>query len=182
MTATERTALDQALCAVMDGRATPQQWEHVEAAWARDPSLREQWTVWQTAADGLRSADLLAHRVGTVDLLERLHGALPVRLPTARPRREWLAPFAVAAGFFAMAVGVTQLRPEAPTDTVLTAAPFETVPMRGLVGTSFAQTAAGRTLAPGVSGRDSVMLSEPALEGLDWPSPAAEGAASGPRP
>ncbi|MDR7334755.1 hypothetical protein [Roseateles asaccharophilus] len=170
------------MSAVMDGCATPQEWAQVERAWAQDPSLRERWANWQTAADGLCSADLLAGQGRAGDLLDRLHAALPAQLPAVRRRREWLAPFAVAAGFVAMAVGITQLRPAAPPDAGLAAARIETVPMQGLVGTSFAQTASGRTLAPDVVVRDSAASAEAPLEWRDWSPPAGDPAASGPRP
>ena len=178
----DRNSLDQALSAVMDGRATALEWERVEAAWAQDPALRDRWAAWQTAADGLRSADLLAGAAPPQTLLDRLHAALPAQMPVVRRRREWLAPFAVAAGFFAMAVGITQLQPAVPADPGMAAVRIETVPMQGLVGISFAQTAAGRTLAPDIAGRQAAGPAEASLEGLDWPTPASDGAASGPRP
>lgn len=178
----ERTALDHALSAVMDGRATVQEWAQVEAAWAQDPSLRERWIAWQTAADGLRSADLLASRTDAEDLLNRLRADQSTQVPAMRRRREWLAPVAVAAGFFAMAVGITQLQPEAPSNAGLAAARIETVPMQGLVGTSFAQTAAGRTLTPDMGGRDVAVPADLTLERLEWPAVPVDGAASASRP
>lgn len=182
MVSPQRTSLEQALSAVMDGRATEQEWTQVDAAWAHDPALRERWAAWQTAADGLCSSDLLAPRPGHEDLLGRLHAGIPAPAPATPRRREWLAPFAVAAGFFAVALGVTRLPPATPADAGLVAARQSTVPMQGLVGTSFAQTAAGRTLTPDVAPAEVAWPSESSPEWLDWSAPSADAGASSPQP
>lgn len=56
MVSADQAMLGEALSAVMDGRATPADWARVQAAWARDPSLRERWALWHAAGDGLRAA------------------------------------------------------------------------------------------------------------------------------
>lgn len=173
MVSAERPALDQALSAVMDGGATPQQWALVEAAWSQDAALRERWALWQAAGDGLRSADLATTRRHPAALLSALHAAMPVPAPASARRNEWWSPFAVAAGFVALALGVTQLRPAAPVDVGPVAARMVRMPAQGLVGISFAQTAAGAALPGGVvGGGDAAWQPLPSLDALDSSMPA----------
>lgn len=167
----DRTLLDEALSAVMDGCATPAEWARVNAAWATDPALRERWALWHAAADGLRAPELAGLHREPGALLAALHAQLPAEPAPPRRRRDWLAPFAVAAGFVALAVGLGALRPEPAGDAVYAAAPVPTPRAQGLSGQSFAETAAGRTL-PGDA--------PPAA--IDWGLALPEPATSGPRP
>lgn len=173
-------ALGQALSAVMDGSATPAEWRLVEAAWAADPGLRERWALWHAAGDGLRSAELLALHRDPWALLDALHAQMPASTAEGvapRRRRDWLAPFAVAAGFVAVAVGVSALRTPAGPDETVAAAPLSTPRAQGLVGLSFAQTAAGRTLPDWSGAQDSGLPTQAPPEIIDWglslPEPAA---------
>jgi negative regulator of sigma E activity len=179
---TDGTELGLALSAVQDGRATARDWALVESAWARDPALRERWLLWQTAGDGLRSPDLLMTARRSEELLKVLHAAMPAAGSSDAPRREWLAPLAVAASFVALALGVTQLRPAEPPRENLAVAPGSAPVMQGLAGTSFAQTAAGRTLAASIVASDAAWPAEPALGWPDSTASQAGPAASEPGP
>lgn len=181
MTRTDDTALAQALSAVMDGQASAADWALVNAAWDADPALRERWALWHAAADGLRSAELPAAHRDPAALLDALHARLPAPV-AALPRRrgEWLAPLAVAAGFVAMAVGLGTLRPPAAPEPLVAAAPNTTPRAQGLVGMSFAQAAAGRTLPAVGAARDPVLLDPVAPESIDWGAALPDAAASRP--
>ncbi|MEO6276810.1 sigma-E factor negative regulatory protein [Roseateles sp.] len=172
--------LQEALSAVMDGRATPAEWARVNAAWAADATLRERWALWHAAGDGLRSAELPALHREPHTLLDALHAQMPAPL-LAHPRgRDWFAPFAVAAGFVAVAIGIGALRTPASPDTLAAAAPFATPRAQGLAGMSFAQTAAGRTL-PSLSGsHEAGVLVNVPPEIIDWGLALPEQAASRP--
>ena len=161
-------ALNEALSAVMDGRATPADWARVNAAWASDPGLRERWALWHAAGDGLRS-ELPPLQREPEALLAALHAQLPGETEQRR-RREWLAPLAVAAGFIALALGVGLLRPAPVGDVEVATAPLATPRAQGLSGLSFAQTAAGRTLL------------DASPETIDWNLTPPEPAASSPHP
>ena len=139
-------ALNEALSAVMDGRATPADWARVNAAWASDSDLRERWALWHAAGDGLRSAELPELHRKPEALLDALHAQLPAETPPPSRRGDWWAPLGVAASFVAMALVVGLLRPAPAVDTEVAAAPIATSRAQGLGGLSFAQTAAGRTL------------------------------------
>ncbi|MDR7295788.1 negative regulator of sigma E activity [Pelomonas aquatica] len=171
------TALDQALSAVMDGRATPEEWAQVNAAWAGDPGLRERWALWHAAGDGLRSAELPALHREPQRLLDALHARMPAPVVEHPRRRDWFAPLAVAAGFVAMAVGVGALRPAPAPQAVVAAAPAATSRVQGLAGMSFAQTAAGRTLPALGTAREAGLPVDAPPEIIDWglalPEPAA---------
>lgn len=168
-------SLNEALSAVMDGRATSADWLRVNAAWASDAQLRERWALWHAAADGLRSAELTGRHREPEALLAALHARLPASLAERQSRRDWFAPVAVAASFVAMALGVSVLQPRPAPDNVIAAAPITTPRAQGLSGLSFAQTAAGRTL-PGVA-REAGLPGELSPETIDWglalPDPAA---------
>lgn len=169
--------LNEALSAVMDGRATAVDWARVNAAWASDPDLRERWALWHAAADGLRSTDLRKVHREPEALLAALHAQAPAAQPVRSRRREWLAPIGVAASFVAMALGVSMLRPTSAPVALAAAAPITTPRAQGLSGLSFAQTAAGRTLpAVGVA-READLPGELSPETIDWalalPDPAA---------
>lgn len=155
--------LNEALSAVMDGRATPADWARVNAAWADEPALRERWALWHAAGDGLRCAELPALHRQPQALLAALHAQLPAEAAESANRRDWLAPLAVAAGFVALALGFGLLRPSPTGDTAVAAAPIATPRVQGLSGLSFAQTAAGRTLPDAPPEIDwSLALPEPA--------------------
>ncbi|MDR7271824.1 negative regulator of sigma E activity [Pelomonas saccharophila] len=162
-------ALNEALSAVMDGRATPADWARVNAAWAGDPGLRERWALWHAAGDGLRAELPALHREPEA-LLTALRAQLPVEAAEPRHRREWLAPLAVAASFVAFALGFGLLRPAPAGDVEIAAAPIATPRAQGLSGLSFAQTAAGRTLP------------DAPPEVIDWNLTLPEPAASQARP
>lgn len=163
-------ALNEALSAVMDGRATPADWARVNAAWAADPGLRERWALWHAASDGLRSAELPEMHRPPEALLEALHAQLPAAAAQPPRGRDWLAPLGVAAGFVALALGVGMLRSAPPADVEVSAAPIATPRAQGLSGLSFAQTAAGRTLP------------DAPPEVIDWNLTLPEPAASQARP
>ena len=140
--------LHESLSAVMDGQATSADWARVRAAWDEDPGLRERWVTWNAAADGLRGAQL--QRTGREGdaLLNSLHERLASLQPVSAQRRGWWAPLAVAASFVAFAMGFTTLRPEPSTDGLVAAAAPDAQPRgQGLAGLSFAEAAAGPTLA-----------------------------------
>lgn len=171
-----------AMSAVMDGSATPAEWARVNAAWSRDPALRERWALWHAAGDGLRSTELAALRREPQALLDALHAHMQAPVGTPARPRDWLAPFAVAAGFVAMAVGVGVLRPPPSPDPVVSAAaPFAAPRAQGLGGLSFAQAAAGRTL-PALGVAQEAGLPAAAPEAFDWGLAAPEPAPSRPRP
>lgn len=175
-------ALNEALSAVMDGHATPADWARVNAAWADDPSLRERWALWHAAADGLRAAELPDLHREPQALLTALHAQLPLVQAEPPRRREWFAPFAVAAGFVAMAIGMAALRPAPAPDAFVAAVPISTPRAQGLNGLSFAQTAAGRTLPAVGAAREPGLPGEAPAEIIDWGLTLPEPAASAPRP
>lgn len=169
-------ALNEALSAVMDGRAKPADWAGVNAAWAQDPGLRERWALWHAAADGLRSAELPALHREPKALLDALHAQMPAPVIEHPRRGDWFAPIAVAAGFVVVAIGIGALRPAPAPDAVLAAAPIATPRAQGLSGMSFAQTAAGRTLPAVGAAREAPP------EIIDWGLALPEPAASRPLP
>lgn len=166
-------ALRQSLSAVMDGEATEADWARVKAAWDQDPSLRETWSAWHAASDGLRAPELPPLQQSPQALLSALQAGRAARQPVRSRGREWAAPLAVAATFVAVSVGIGLLRPPAPAGTVVAAAPIQTPHAQGLSGLSFAQTATGRTLA-----------GDPLPDGnvIDWGLALPEPAASRPEP
>ena len=163
--------LAQSLSAVMDGEATPADWARVNAAWARDPALRERWATWQAGADGLRATALPALHQPPEALLAALHASLPAEAAERPRRRDWLPALAVAATFVAVAVGIGMLQPAPVSDAVVAAAPIATPRAQGLNGLSFAQTAAGRTLS-----------GDAPPDVIDWGLALPEPAASQPLP
>lgn len=174
--------LNQAMSAVMDGRATPAEWARVDAAWASDPGLRERWALWHAAADGVRAAELPELRRDPEALLAALHAQLPVEVAELPRRRDWFAPVAVAATFVAVAIGIGTLRPMPAADAFVAAAPITTPRAQGLSGLSFAQAAAGRTLPAGGAVRESGLPGDAASETIDWGLALPEPTASHPRP
>jgi len=182
MNSADNPALHEALSAVMDGRATPAEWARVNAAWAADPTLRERWALWHAAGDGLRSAELPALHREPQTLLDALHAQMPASIASRPRRRDWFAPFAVAAGFVGFAIGLGGLRTPSAPDAIVVAAPFTTPRAQGLVGMSFAQTAAGRTLTPLGGSREAGVSVDAPPEIIDWGLALPEQAASRPVP
>jgi len=182
MSAVPDDRLDQALSAVMDGRATPAEWALVNAAWSADPALRERWAMWHAVGDGLRSAELPALYREPQALLDALHAQMPAPAAGQRRRRDWFAPFAVAAGFVAVALGLGALRPATEPDATVAAAPFATPRAQGLSGQSFAQTAAGRTLPGWGAAADAGLPVQAPPEIIDWGLSLPDQAASRPAP
>lgn len=174
-------ALNQALSAVMDGSATLADWARVNAAWERDPALRERWALWHAAGDGLRSAELPQLHREPQALLDALHARMPANVVSHLRRRDWFAPMGVAAGFIALALGIGALRPPTADEPTLAAAPIATPRAQGLSGLSFAQTAAGRTLPVLDASRNAGTVDAPP-EVIDWNLALPEPAASQARP
>lgn len=182
MTRPDDDQLNEALSAAMDGSATPADWARVNAAWADDPALRERWALWHAAGDGLRSAELPAlHRPPEV-LLDALHAQMPASVVPHPRRREWFAPVAVAASFVAVTVAIGALRPPQPPEPAVAMAPVSTPRAQGLNGTSFAQTAAGRTLTALGAAREAGLPADAPPEIIDWGLALPEAAASRPQP
>lgn len=163
-------ALNAALSALADGRATPADWALISAAWDRDPALRERWALWHAAGDGLRSAELPALHRDPEALLAALHAQMPAPVVEHPRRRDWFAPVAVAAGFVALAVGLVALRPTPLPGETFAVAPAAMPRAQALAGTSFVQAAA----------REPGLLVEPSPDSIDWALPASEPAASRP--
>ena len=181
MTRSDNDVLHEALSAVMDGRATAAEWARVNIAWSADPALRERWALWHAAGDGLRSAELPALHRKPEALLDALHAQMPAGVASRPRRRDWFAPFAVAAGFVVVAIGLGELRTPSSPETFAAAAPFTTPRAQGLAGMSFAQTAAGRTLPSLGGSRDTGMsVDAPPPEIIDWGLALPEQAASRP--
>lgn len=169
--------LDEALSALADGRATPAEWQRVSAAWASDAALRERWAIWHATGDGLRAGELgLPHRDPEA-LLESLHAQLPPSVLQHPRRRDWFAPLAVAAGFVVMALGLVTWRPAPGPEPLVAALPMAAPRPQGLGGLSFAQAAAGPTLADLGTARDTGLSREAPPEFVDWalalPEPGA---------
>ena len=173
---------NDALSAVMDGRATPADWARVKAAWAKDPGLRERWALWHAAGDGLRSAELPALHREPEALLAGLHAQMPAPVVDHPRRQDWFAPIAVAAGFMTVALGIVALRPPPAPDDVVATAPIATPRAQGLVGMSFAQTAAGRNLPSLGTARAAGLPGELPPEIIDWGLALPQAAASQPPP
>jgi negative regulator of sigma E activity len=162
--------VNEALSALADGRATPADWALINAAWGRDPALRERWALWHAAGDGLRSAELPALHRDPEALLAALHAQMPAPVIEHPRRRDWFAPVAVAASFVVLAVGWVALRPPPVSSETFAATPTVMPHAQALAGTSFVQAA----------GREQGLLVEPSPAGIDWALPASEPAASRP--
>ena len=175
-------SLNEALSAVMDGRATPADWVRVNAAWATNPGLRERWALWHAAGDGLRSAELPALHREPQALLDALHAQMTSPMVVRPRRRDWFAPVAVAASFVAAAIGIGALRPSQAPEPLVAMAPASPPRAQGLSGTSFAQTAAGRTLTALGAAPESGLPVEAPPEIIDWGLALPEPGASHPRP
>jgi negative regulator of sigma E activity len=167
-------ALNESLSAVADGVATPADWARVNAAWSHDPGLRERWATWHAAGDGMRSVELPALHREPEALLAALHAQQPAPAVAHPRRRDWFAPAAVAAGFVAVALGVGTLRDLPAPDPAVTVARQAPLRSPALVGTSFAETAAGP--------RDMGVAHESPSEIIDWPQGLSEAPASQPHP
>ena len=165
-----QSPLGPALSALADGEADAAETSALLRAWP-EQGLREQWQTYQLIGDSLRSAEL-AHEMGRGhDLLARLRPQLlaepRIVAPQARVQR-WLAPAAVAAGFVALAAGLTSLPallPSPPTE-VLAAAPSARPALVPAPALSFAQSA-------GLAG-DALLMEpppEPAVTKDNAPAP-----------
>lgn len=165
-----QSPLGPALSALADGEADAAEASALLRAWP-EQGLREQWQTYQLIGDSLRSAEL-AHEMGRgQDLLARLRPQLlaepRIVAPQARAQR-WLAPAAVAAGFVALAAGLTNLPvflPSPPTE-VLAAAPSARPALVPAPALSFAQSA-------GLAG-DALLMElppEPAVTKDNGPAP-----------
>lgn len=171
--------LHESLSAVADGRATPADWARVNAAWDRDPALRERWALWHAAGDGLRSADLPPRHREPQALLDALHAQMAAPAVPRTRRGEWLAPLAVAASFVVVAVGWGALRLPAPdAGPTRASAPVAPAHAQALTGTSFAQAATGRALP--VPGPAQIMETAPEI--AEWPQGLAQPEAAASRP
>lgn len=182
-------SLLSALSALADGRATPEEWRLVEAAWAQDPELRERWLAWHQVGDALRAPELgLEPALPPEQLLRRLRDEADVvsvtgigRARADRSRRagKWLPPLAVAASFvaFAMLMGQWQQAPGGEPALAIAPLNVELPP----VATSFAQRAVA------IQTPDFGLVAAPRgtiVDGASWTPPPLwpESGASGPRP
>jgi len=125
----------QSVSALADGELDAASVQRLCAAWRDDPSVRSTWHAYHLIGDVLRSEDL-ASRAGhdeafLASLRSRLAdepvvlapqplppSAPPAREASATPavrRRAWVAPFAVAAGFMAVAGVLVVTQVSAPT-------------------------------------------------------------------
>jgi sigma-E factor negative regulatory protein RseA len=111
---------EEDLSALMDGELDAA--ESACARWRDDPELRSRWHAYHLIGDVLRSEELASSRGRDAkflsDLRQRLADEPVVLAPEAvvRPRRSWMAPAAVAAGFAAVAgvLVVTQMSGSLP--------------------------------------------------------------------
>jgi len=113
----------QRLSELVDGEADAEQAQHLCRAWRDDAELRERWHTYQLIGDVLRSEDLAHAAARDEDLLAVLRARLAdepaVLAPSPkrdvqRPRRAWMAPVAVAAGFVVVAGVLVVTRVAAP--------------------------------------------------------------------
>lgn len=160
----------QALSALADGELEAAAVSRACAAWRDDAGARATWHAYHLIGDVLRSEDLCADAGRDELFLARLRKRLadepvvlaPEPLPAAAPampgikvanggalvrRRAWAAPFAMAAGFVAVAgvVVATRLTPTigiSPADTLAAAAPQTTLASAQRVAASAATFAA----------------------------------------
>lgn len=154
----------EALSALIDGQARPDELSQILGAWKTDAATRQAWRDYQFVGDVMRSAEL-AHGTDCDRFLLKLraqmanepvvlapaaaravaHEPVAAPLPTPMPaRRNWLGPMAVAAGFV-MVVGamVSALAPvsQVPAEALASAEP------RIHLATSDADPAMGVTAA-----------------------------------
>lgn len=114
----------ECLSALMDGDA--QALAAACAAWRDDADARAQWHAYHLIGDVLRSEELAQSPAADARFLSALRvrlSAEPVvlapaaRSVTAAPRRRWLAPAAVAAGFVVVAGVLVVTRGVLPGDS-----------------------------------------------------------------
>lgn len=116
----EQSFPEEDLSALMDGELDAA--ESACARWRDDPELRSRWHAYHLIGDVLRSEELASGRARDAkflnDLRQRLADEPVVLAPEVpvRPRRSWMAPAAVAAGFAAVAgvLVVTQMSGSLP--------------------------------------------------------------------
>ncbi len=130
-----KLALRQSMSALADGELPGGvQADAACAAWRDEPEARRAWHRYQLIGDVLRSAELASTPARDETFLSRLRlrlAAEPTVLAPAplvltappRPRRAWLAPAAVAAGFVVVAGVLVVTREAAPGADPLLAAP-----------------------------------------------------------
>lgn len=135
----------EALSALIDGQARPDELSQILAAWKTDAGTREAWRDFQFVGDVMRSAEL-ARGTDSERFLHKLRAQMatepvvlapaaaravahePARAQAQVPvrRRNWLGPVAVAAGFV-MVVGamVSALAPvsQVPAEALAAAEP-----------------------------------------------------------
>lgn len=113
----------QRLSELVDGEADARQAQDACRAWRDDAALRERWHTYQLIGDVLRSDDLAHSAARDENFLAVLRARLadepavlaPSRTPDMpRPRRGWIAPVAVAAGFVVVAGVLVVTRVAAP--------------------------------------------------------------------
>jgi sigma-E factor negative regulatory protein RseA len=154
LSAAERDAL---LSDLVDGQASAL---HAGcAAWRDDPQARATWHTYHLIGDVLRSDDLASTPRRDRDFLAGVRARLadeptvlapqPLVMPaqtTAAPRRAWLAPAAVAAGFMVVAgvLVVARLSAPAPEGPVLAVNPSPAT------GFSYARNTVTTPTAPSV--------------------------------
>ena len=139
-------AAHEALSALVDGQAHPDELSQILREWKTDAAMRAAWRDYQLVGDVMRSADL-AQGADSDRFLQKLRANLvdepvvlaPAAARTVMParnkpmapvaalrRRRWLGPTAVAAGFV-MVVGamVSALAPDAsvPADVLASSGP-----------------------------------------------------------
>lgn len=137
----ERRVTEEGLSALVDGELNASEVADACRAWRDDGQMRSQWHTYHLIGDVMRSEDLVSRARHDADFLVALRqrmAAEPVVLAPAsspastmvsdaKPRRSWMAPAAVAAGFAVVAgtLVVTQmvggLSLQAPTDATAAA-------------------------------------------------------------
>lgn len=162
---TPRQAQQLALSALLDGDAMHA--DRAVAAWREEPAARADWHAFQVIGEAMRSDDVSCRAHHDVAFLARVRARLaqepvvlaptPRALPAAAPASEvatrksgwrtaWAAPFAVAAGFIAVAGVLVVTRVAAPNGV----APESSSALAGGVGVSPAlgglQTVSGGNL------------------------------------
>jgi sigma-E factor negative regulatory protein RseA len=139
----ERPATED-LSALMDGELDASAVAGACRAWRDDAQMRSQWHAYHLIGDVMRSEDLASDAKHDARFLAALRERLadepvvlapsivaaPAAVVRARPRRSWMAPAAVAAGFAVVAgtLVVTQIAgglslQGAPSDAAIAQAP-----------------------------------------------------------
>jgi sigma-E factor negative regulatory protein RseA len=184
----------QALSALADGALDANEVQRTCAAWRDDADARATWHAYHLIGDALRADDLCAHAGADAQFLARLRQRLadepavlaPQPLPAAEApitvhvanggvrvlRRSWAAPFAVAAGFMAVAGVLVATRLAGPpgvapsaVDTLAAAAAPATMQAQPVAASAaFASDDLRADLAADDSGADLKVVRDPALD------------------